>query len=125
GNILLVQNTIVAGNLVTSNGHDIWGLVSSASSYNLVGLADSSLSGISNGVNHNQIGTAASPINPRLSPLGFYGGPTRTFALLPNRPARNAGNPVGAPRPTSAGSPGSSPGRWTSAPSRPRPVRSW
>nr|MCU0756673.1 hypothetical protein [Xanthomonadales bacterium] len=36
-------------------------------------------------------------VNPRLSALGNYGGPTPTFALLPGSPAINAGNNSGAP----------------------------
>jgi hypothetical protein len=51
------------------------------------------LSGIGDGVNHNQIGTPGRPIDPRLAPLGSYGGPTRTFALLPGSPAIGAGDP--------------------------------
>jgi hypothetical protein len=35
--------------------------------------------------------------NPGLSPLGSYGGPTPTFALLPDSPALNAGTAGGAP----------------------------
>jgi hypothetical protein len=31
--------------------------------------------------------------DPRLSPLGYYGGPTQTFALLSGSPARDAGDP--------------------------------
>jgi hypothetical protein len=61
--------------------------VTGTSGYNLVGDG-SGLSGISDGVNHNRIGVA-----PRLAPLGFYGGPTETFALLPGSPALGAGDP--------------------------------
>jgi hypothetical protein len=98
GATLLMQNTIVAGNGIASHpAADIDGAVTPASSYNLVGQGDSYLIGISNGVNHNQIGTSASPIDPLLSPLNYYGGPTRTFPLLPGSPALATGNPVGAP----------------------------
>jgi hypothetical protein len=90
----LLQNTIVAGNRASANhGPDINGAVDTFSSYNLVGVGDSTLTGISNGTNHNQVGTTASPIDPRLSPLGYYGGPTPTFALLSGSPAHNAGDP--------------------------------
>ena len=41
-----------------------------------------------NGVNGNQVGVA----NPGLAPLGNYGGPTRTIALLPGSPAIDAGS---------------------------------
>jgi hypothetical protein len=88
---LRLQNTLVAGNRATSSGPDINGEVDSDSGYNLVGDG-TGLSGISDGANHNQIGTAASPIDPRLSPLAYYGGPTQTYALLPNSPARGAGD---------------------------------
>ena len=38
------------------------------------------------------MGTAASPIDPLLAPLGDYGGPTQTMALLPGSPAIHAGS---------------------------------
>jgi hypothetical protein len=90
---LRLQNTLVAGNRASSSNPDINGVVDSGSGYNLVGDG-TGLSGISDGVNGNQIGTAASPIDPRLSPLGYYGGPTQTFALLPGSPALDAGDPA-------------------------------
>jgi hypothetical protein len=82
----------MAGNRSTSNP-DINGAVDSTSSYNLVGDG-TGLSGISDGMSHNQVGTSASPIDSRLSPLGYYGGPTQTQALLPGSPALNAGDPT-------------------------------
>src|SRR5262249_11983095 len=69
--VLDLQNTIVAGN----RGSDIEGLLSSTSSNNLVGLGDRLLSGITNGVSGNLIGSAANPIDPRLGPLADNGGP--------------------------------------------------
>jgi hypothetical protein len=93
GGTLRLQNTLVAGNRAASSGPDIYGAVDSGSGYNLVGDG-TGLSGISDGMNHNQIGTAASPIDPRLSPLGYYGGPTQTFALRPGSPAQAAGDPT-------------------------------
>jgi CSLREA domain-containing protein len=47
---------------------------------------------VQNGVNGNLIG-----VDPKLSALGSYGGPTQTFALLPGSPAIQAGTNVGAP----------------------------
>jgi hypothetical protein len=32
--------------------------------------------------------------NPLLAPLGYYGGPSQTFALLPGSPARGTGDPA-------------------------------
>ena len=53
------------------------------------------------GVDGNLVGVA----NPGLAPLGNYGGPTQTIALLPGSPAIDAGTSVPAPpRPTSAAS---------------------
>jgi predicted outer membrane repeat protein len=86
-----VLDAIVADNHETVDSPDIYGTVDGASSYDLVG-SNAGLSGISDGVNHNQVGTAASPLDPLLSPLGYYGGPTETFALLPGSPARLAGS---------------------------------
>ena len=59
--------------------------------YNLIGI-DTGLSGISNGSNGNQIGTAASPIDPKIGPLANNGGSTLTHALLAGSPAINAGS---------------------------------
>jgi hypothetical protein len=92
---ILLRNTIVADN-TSGNAPDISGVVNSSSSYNLVGSGDG-LSGISDGVDHNQVGTTDSPIDPLLTPLGYYGGPTQTHALLPGSPAREAGDPGSAP----------------------------
>jgi hypothetical protein len=89
---LRLQNTLVAGNHATGSGPDLSGAVVGTSAYNLVGDG-TGLFGIGNGLEHNQVGTSASPIDPRLSPLGYYGGPTPTFALLPGSPARDAGEP--------------------------------
>jgi hypothetical protein len=63
-----LRNTIVAGN---RGPQDLTGSVTSGS--------------------HNLVGG-----DPRLSPPGNYGGPTRTYALLPDSPARNAGDPASA-----------------------------
>ena len=53
--------------------------------------------GLTNGVNNDQVGTRASPINPQLGPLQNNAGPTDTRALLMNSPAINAGNDALAP----------------------------
>jgi hypothetical protein len=95
GDTLALENTIVAGNRSNpDSGPDIAGLVQSSSSYNLVGIDDGSLAGISDCSQGNQIGSPDSPIDPRLAPLGDYGGPTQTLPLLPGSPAINAGDPV-------------------------------
>jgi len=93
-----LNNTIVAGNYTVpavggSPPDDIVGAVGPSSAYNLIGNA-SAATGLS-AANHNQLGTAASPIDPKLRPLANNGGPTQTMALLPGGPAIDAGsNPL-------------------------------
>jgi hypothetical protein len=89
--VLTLTSTIVAGNL-PSNAGEISGTPQSSSSFNLIGN-DTGLTGgsIVNGVNGNQIGTAAQPINPLLGPLEDNGGPTRTHQLLSHSRAVDAG----------------------------------
>jgi hypothetical protein len=87
-----LTNTIVANN---SPG-DIQGTLDSNSANNLVGDG-SGLTGIENGSQGNQVGTAPAPIDPLLAPLGDYGGPTQTRALLPGSPAIGVGTADGAP----------------------------
>jgi parallel beta-helix repeat protein len=82
-----LTNTIVAGQKA---GGDISGALRSDSANNLIGNG-TGMSGISNGSNGNQVGTASAPINPFLSPLGNYGGPTQTMGLLPGSPGIGAG----------------------------------
>jgi hypothetical protein len=84
-----LSSTIVAGNNPASAG-DVNGDVQATSDHNLIGK-DTGLTGITNGVNGNLIGTATTPINPLLGPLQFNGGPTRTHSLLAGSPALNKG----------------------------------
>jgi hypothetical protein len=88
-----LTNTIVAGNFGAQfSPLDISGVVDPSSSFNLIGDAASS-GGLIDGTNNNIVGVA----NPWLAPLGDYGGPTQTVALLPGSPALDAGGPSGAP----------------------------
>lgn len=48
--------------------------------------------GIVNGVNGDQVGTVADPIDPELGPLAANGGATETEALLPGSPAIGTGS---------------------------------
>jgi hypothetical protein len=84
---LRMESTIVAGNTC----HGIAGPDVGA-------LADSSLRV---GGSHNLIGLSLAPIpadtlmtDPRIAPLAWNGGPTRTHALLFDSPARDRGNNV-------------------------------
>jgi predicted outer membrane repeat protein len=84
---VVVRDTIVAGN----TGGDVSGPVDPSGAFNLIGNG-TGLTGISNGVNGNLIGTSTAPINPLLGPLQNNGGPTETMALLPGSPALDAGS---------------------------------
>ena len=113
-----LDNTIVAANFSV----DIDGAIASSSSHNLIGV-DTNLSGISNGSNGNQIGTAAAPINPMLGSLQDNGGPTQSMALLPGSPALDAGDNTLSPAGVTTDQRGTGYARienwarWTSAPS--------
>ena len=94
GNVTL-DSTLVAGN--TNNGttdDDINGTVAATSAYNLIGDG-TGLKGISNGdSDHNQVGTSASPIDPKLGTFQNNGGPTETLAPASGSPAIGAGDPA-------------------------------
>ena len=77
GGMTSLTNTIVAGQ---KSGGDVFGSI--------------------NGGGNNLVGG-----NPLLSPLGDYGGPTPSFALLPGSPAIGAGTIVGAPTTDQRGEP--------------------
>jgi hypothetical protein len=82
-----LTNSIIAANHAATDA-DIEGNFTTAS-FNLIG--DGTGSNVVNGVSGNQVGTTASPIDPKLGPLANYGGPTQTQNLLPGSPAIDAG----------------------------------
>jgi hypothetical protein len=85
----VLRNTIVAGNFGSdaSTSDDISGsLATSQSRSNLIGTGGSG--GLTNGVNGNLVGIA----DPKLAPLGDYGGPTFTMPPLAGSPAIDAGS---------------------------------
>jgi hypothetical protein len=85
GGNLTIRNTLLAGNRA-SDGPDVSGVVNSKG-HNLVGDG----TGGSGYATTDLLGTAASPIDPKLGPLQDNGGPTQTMALLPGSPAVGAG----------------------------------
>lgn len=85
-----LTNTIVAGNYQAVTPDDMTGAINDNSAHNLIGDGNG-LSGISNGSNGNQVGQQNALIDPKLAPLGNYGGPTPTVALLSGSPAIDAG----------------------------------
>jgi hypothetical protein len=88
-----LNNTLIASNKTAGFAPDILApsTMPVSGSFNLIGDGED-LYGLSAGVNGNQIGTPQNPINPLLTPLGSYGGPTQTLALLPGSPALGAGS---------------------------------
>ena len=84
GQTTLLTNTIVAANSAPT-GVDVSGALVASSANNLIGDG-TGMSGISNGSQGNQVGTTQAPIDPLLSPLGFYGGLNQTQGLLPGSP---------------------------------------
>ena len=88
-----VRNTIVAANVNNSTVPDVGTTDSSVTitskGNNLIGNAGSVNDFKQTG---DQTGTSAAPLNPRLVPLGNYGGATPTHALLQTSAALNAGN---------------------------------
>jgi len=97
----LVMNTIVALNSTDATGPDAAGDFVSQG-FNLIGQIDGS-TGFTNGVNGDQAGTTAAPLDPLLGALQNNGGPTFTQALLFGSPAidqgaaatdPNTGNPI-------------------------------
>ncbi|MGH7939079.1 MAG: choice-of-anchor Q domain-containing protein [Bryobacteraceae bacterium] len=86
-------DTIIAGNKDTSGNPDGLGSFSS-DGYNIIGVG----TGINvSATTGDKIGTAASPIDPLLSPLQDNGGPTFTHALLFGSPAIDKGAPANDP----------------------------
>ncbi|MDY6784627.1 MAG: CHAT domain-containing protein [Cyanobacteriota bacterium] len=80
------SNSIIAGNSGSgTQGPDVAGDSINSSGNNLVG----SLIGFT-----GSLGTGSDIVNPNpgLAPLGDYGGPTQTHALLPGSPAIDGGN---------------------------------
>jgi CSLREA domain-containing protein len=108
--VVRLTNSLVAQNSA-STGPDVNNGASSTvfARFSLIG--DGSGSGVSDGVDGNQVGSASAPIDPKLAPLANYGGPTRTHRLLLGSPAIDAASSAdcpatdqrGVPRPQGAG----------------------
>jgi predicted outer membrane repeat protein len=80
-------NDIIAENTATADGPDVYGDADSDGN-NLIGDADGSTSWLASDL----LGTSASPIDPKLNALGFYGGLVETMTLQSGSPALRAGN---------------------------------
>jgi hypothetical protein len=96
-NTILI-NTLVAGNTGGADPDisDQNGPFNVAASFNnLIGNGTGAT--FVNGTNGNQVGSAGTPIIPRLGSLLNNGGPTATMALLAGSPAIDAGNNSNSP----------------------------
>jgi hypothetical protein len=90
----VLHNTLIAGNFRGATGttrDDVSGALNPGGDYNLIGDG-TGMTGLTNGVNGNLVGSAAAPIDPLLGPLQDNRGPTQTHALLAGSPAIDAGN---------------------------------
>ncbi|MBX3727545.1 MAG: hypothetical protein KF858_00025 [Candidatus Sumerlaeia bacterium] len=85
-----IANSIIALNTSAVGPPDvsIFGDVVTSGGGNLIGDGTGTTIFVAAG---DQVGTAADPIDPTLSDLDFFGGPTPTLALLPGSPAIDAG----------------------------------
>ena len=87
---LTLADTIIAANSAGLSAPDAFGAIASQG-HNLIGETDSS----SGWLGSDLTGTTASPLDPLLAPLAYYGGSTQTMALLPGSPAKGAGAATG------------------------------
>lgn len=85
-----LRNSIVANNSSSAYAPDIRDTVTSQGN-NFVGDGSYSF-GLENGVNNDQVGTTAAPIDPMLAPLADNGGVTQTHMPLAGSPVINRGN---------------------------------
>jgi CSLREA domain-containing protein len=94
---ITVRNSIIAGNTgtggATADVSDASGATTISEGFNLIGDGAGSSSFV-NGNNHDQVGTTANPLDPRLGPLANNGGSTPTHALLAFSPAIDKGGPI-------------------------------
>ncbi|MEO6034017.1 MAG: choice-of-anchor Q domain-containing protein [Verrucomicrobiota bacterium] len=90
-----LRNTLIGKNIANALQSDANGAVASASGFNLIGVGSgigTTVTGVSNGTNNNQIGTSAAPIDPKMHDPALNGGLTRTCSLDADSPAVNTGD---------------------------------
>jgi hypothetical protein len=90
-----LTNSIIANNnapVIPIGAPEVKGTFTS-NGYNLIGKGDGS-TGFTNGINNDQVGSVAAPINPMLGTLASNGGLTQTMPLLPGSPAIDKGSAV-------------------------------
>ena len=75
----VLHNTLIAGNFRGATGttpDDVSGYLDPGGDYNLIGDG-TGMTGLSNGVNGNQVGSASAPIDPLLGPLMSFDNQVR------------------------------------------------
>lgn len=87
-NNILLHNNIIADNHEAGSDDDISADLDEASSYNLIGLNNGSLFGVTDQDNGNLVGTIAEPIDPRLKISQLL----TVVGLESDSPAVNSGN---------------------------------
>lgn len=91
-NSISLTNTIVAGNTGLFRGEDVFNNDQyTTGGYNLIGFDEEESI---HAAPTDQIGTGGDVIDAKLAPLGNYGGPTQTHALLLTSPAIHRGYAV-------------------------------
>ena len=93
-----ISNTILAGNTALVSGPD-GNITFVSNGNNLIG----NTSGSTGWVASDLTGTSGATKDPLLAPLGNFGGPTQTMALLAGSPALGAAQPRAVSPPISAG----------------------
>jgi hypothetical protein len=95
---IVVADTILAGNNASADGPDCFASgvrPVSSGGHNLLGrntgVAGTGCPGFADGIDGDQVGSAAQPLDPVLAQLADNGGPTPTAALLLGSPAINTG----------------------------------
>ncbi len=94
--VVRIYSSIIAGNSVPGGTRpDVWrsGGTLNRSGANLIGNptgAEASFPAGSPNANGDHVGTATAPLDPRLSPPGWFGGPVRTMHPLIGSPAIDA-----------------------------------
>ncbi len=91
GDAATVHNSIIATNVArTGSQPDVGSGPFTSLGHNVIGIEEGTTNFVHN-VLGDQVGTLAEPLDPRLTELADWGGPTKTHALLATSPAIDAG----------------------------------
>ena len=91
---MTLLNTVVANNTAGTDPDFATTGGTLTGSYDIVGNG-TGMTGITNGVNNNQVGTSVNPLVVPISGIGSFGGPLQTALLLNStNPGLNTGGPI-------------------------------